>query len=197
MKKIYSTKAINLTSLIITTIIFLSLNIFIKNYLNTDTKEIEEKNIQIQSKTKEKNKEKLKEEIEEETEEANLEWYIEIPSINLKAPIKESTNMDILNKFVGHFKETSLTIGNVGLAGHNRGYEKNYFENLKQLKKGEEIKYRYKEYKKTYIIDIIETIKETNWSYLENTKENKITLITCIENKPEYRRCIQATEKRE
>ena len=38
-------------------------------------------------------------------------------------------------------------------------------------------------------------IKDTNWNYLKNTEKNKITLITCIENEPEYRRCIQAIEK--
>ena len=32
---------------------------------------------------------------------------------------------------------------------------------------------------------------------LKNTDENKITLITCLENEPEYRRCIQAIEKKE
>ena len=27
------------------------------------------------------------------------------------------------------------------------------------------------------------------------TEENRITLITCVENEPEYRRCIQGIEK--
>ena len=38
-------------------------------------------------------------------------------------------------------------------------------------------------------------IKDTDWSRLENTEENILTLITCVENKPEQRRCIQAIEK--
>ncbi len=37
-------------------------------------------------------------------------------------------------------------------------------------------------------------IKQTNWEYIENTKDNRITLITCVENMYEYRRCIQAIE---
>ena len=37
-------------------------------------------------------------------------------------------------------------------------------------------------------------IKDTDWSYLQETKENKLTLITCVENEPKYRRCIQAIE---
>ena len=31
-------------------------------------------------------------------------------------------------------------------------------------------------------------------SKIEETKENRITLITCVENMPEYRLCIQAEE---
>ena len=38
--------------------------------------------------------------------------------------------MEVLNEFVGHFEETSKTIGNIGLAGHNRGYKNNYFEEI-------------------------------------------------------------------
>ena len=71
----------------------------------------------------------------------------------------------------------------------------NYFENLKDVKKGDEIKYKYDNFEKTYVVDIIEIIRNTDWSYLENSEENMITLITCVENRPEYRRCVQATEK--
>ena len=31
--------------------------------------------------------------------------------------------------------------------------------------------------------------------FLEKTEENTITLITCVENEPEYRRCVQAIEE--
>lgn len=41
----------------------------------------------------------------------------------------------------------------------------------------------------------IETIKCTNWSYLDKSQNNSITLITCIENKPDLRLCIQAIQK--
>jgi len=122
---------------------------------------------------------------------------MEIPSIYLKAPIEESTNMEVLNEYVGHFEDTSKETGNIGLAGHNRGYKNNYFENLNKLKKGEEIKYKYNDFEKVYIVQNIEIIKSTNWSYLENTAENKITLITCIENKPDERLCVQAIEKQD
>ena len=37
------------------------------------------------------------------------------------------------------------------------------------VKKGDEINYKYDNFKKTYIIDKIEIIRDTDWSYLENT----------------------------
>ena len=142
--------------------------------------------------------EKAKEENAKYTnEQEEQEWKIEIPEISLIAPIAEGTEEEILNEFVGHFFITPKEEGNVGLAAHNRGYPINYFENLKNLKGGEEIIYTYGKFTKTYVVIQNIKISDTDWSYLENSSENKITLITCIENEPEYRRCVQAIEKEE
>lgn len=130
----------------------------------------------------------------EKTTEKN--WYIEIPSINLKAKISEGTSKETMDKFVGHFEETQKIYGNIGLAAHNRGYENNYFAGLKKLKEGDKIFYRYEDYTKEYEVTKHYIIKDTDWSSLENTKENKITLITCVENQREYRRCIQGEESK-
>ena len=125
----------------------------------------------------------------------NKEWKIEIKSISLSAPIAEGTSSEVMNKYVGHFENTSKKKGNIGLAAHNRGYPVNYFENLKKLKLDDEIIYTYNNFKKVYIVDKIEIIKDTDWSMLKNTDDNKITLITCVENEPNFRRCIQGIEK--
>ena len=123
--------------------------------------------------------------------EEKVEWYIEIPTISLKAPITEGTTKEILDNYVGHFEESPSKKGNVCLAAHNRGYKNNYFENLKKLKIGDEIFYKNNEYEEKYIVSKHEIIKDTDWVNLENTKEDKITLITCVENEPNYRKCIQ------
>lgn len=47
-------------------------------------------------------------------------WKLEIPSLNLEAPIREGTSQNILYNSVGHFENTNLFDGNVGLAAHNR-----------------------------------------------------------------------------
>lgn len=102
--------------------------------------------------------------------------------------------MEVLNEYVGHFEDTSKETGNIGLAGHNRGYKNNYFERLKELKEGDKIYYYHNNYKKEYTVEKHIIIKDTDWTNLENTIENKITLITCVENQKEYRRCIQGKE---
>ena len=130
---------------------------------------------------------------EEKTQEAKT-WQLQIEKIGLTAEIVEGTTKEILNKNIGHFEETKTEKGNIGLAAHNRGYEVNYFEKLKQLQKGDKIQYTHNSYSNTYEVIKNIIIKDTDWEYLENTEENMLTLITCVENEPNYRRCVQATE---
>lgn len=49
-------------------------------------------------------------------------WEIEIPAISLTAPIAEGTTQEIMREYVGHFENTSLWKGNIGLAAHNRRF---------------------------------------------------------------------------
>lgn len=121
-------------------------------------------------------------------------WRIQISKINLDAPILEGTEKEVLRRGVGHFENTGIWYGNVCLAAHNRGYKYNYFQEIKRLEIGDIITYQTEYGIKQYEVTANEIIKETNLSVLQNTKENKLTLITCEENKREYRRCIQAKE---
>lgn len=186
---IYTNKYINIISLVITVVIFLVLNFCFLSVSKNPIEDLSDKISVVENKKEEAGSELAK---EKDVELGN--WYIEIPKINLKAPIAEGIDSETLNKKVGHFEDTAKTIGNIGLAGHNRGYENNFFENLKKLNINDEIIYTYENYKKTYVIDKIEIIKNTDWSYLEKSEENKITLITCVENEPLYRRCVQGVE---
>ena len=121
-------------------------------------------------------------------------WQIEIEKLNLTTNIAEGTSSEVMNVYVGHFSVTSKWNGNVALAAHNRGYPVNYFANLKKLEKGEIIEYHINGKTRKYRIETITKIRDTDWRYLENTEDNRITLITCVENEPDYRRCIQAVE---
>lgn len=117
-----------------------------------------------------------------------------IEKIGLNATVKEGTSSEILLEYIGHIEETATYDGNVGLAGHNRGCKNSYFARINELEIGDEIRYKTKFYDRTYVVDNIEVILETDWSLLESTEENKLSLITCIAGKKEQRLCVQATE---
>ena len=209
----YTKRYVNIVSLIITIIIFTATNQITKipNKINTNSISnlfkrnlvlVELKSSNINQETKEnipqvKNQENNDEQNINDTQEKikNANWKITIPKISLEAEISEGTRKEVMDKFVGHFDETTKTSGNVGLAAHNRGYSVNYFANIKNLKEGDEIIYKYYEFEKTYVVTENKIIEDIDWEPLENTKENKITLITCVENEPKYRKCKQATEK--
>lgn len=204
----YSKRYINIVSILITILIyiFFSKSNFLFNQisynLNSIPNILEKSLSKLEVNSNNINQETNEEEIEKnnqstaQTKEKILNWKIKIPKISLNAEISEGTNQEIMNQFVGHFEETSKTTGNIGLAAHNRGYKVNYFSEIKKLKEGDEIIYKYYNFEKTYIVVKNKIIKDTDWSNLENTNENKITLITCVENEPEYRRCIQGIEKK-
>lgn len=121
-------------------------------------------------------------------------WKIEIPKISLNADISEGTTKEVMDINVGHFTSTNKWKGNIGLAAHNRGYKVNYFKDIKKLEIGDKIIYKYKIGKKHYEIYSIKIISDEDWSYLNDTGENTLTLITCLENRPNLRRCIQARQ---
>ena len=177
----------NTITYLIPIIIFFIFQLFISKYSVISTNVDENGNIMKQ--------EIMNESLLSQTEEKVGVWQIEIPKISVKAPISEGTTKEILNQYVGHFQTTSKEDGNIGLAAHNRGYEVNYFQDLKLLKEGDEIIYQHNDFRKTYEVEKIRIIKDTEWTYLEETEENQLTLITCVENQPEYRRCVQAIEK--
>ena len=191
----YSVIYINIVSFLISSIIFLSLEIFLSNYNLIMKKSVFKAGFEVQNKVE--NTQINLNKVEKNTKDDNkaTEWFLEISCIGLKANIQEGTSKEVMDETIGHFEETSKDDGNIGLAAHNRGYKNNYFENLKELKEGDEIIYHYKGKVRKYIVINHCIIKDTDWTYLEKTEENKITLITCVENEPGYRRCVQGIEK--
>lgn len=49
---------------------------------------------------------------------------------------------------------------------------------------------------KTYQVTFVGSISYTDYSYLNEMGDNRITLITCIANQPSLRLCVQAVEIR-
>jgi len=118
-----------------------------------------------------------------------------IPDILLEnAPIRESVELSTLSETIGHFPSTAIYEGNVGLASHNSGGKGDFFKNLKRIKIGSEIFYQTRYGTKRYVVTVKEIINEDDWSYLQPTTNNRITLITCVAGQKEKRLCVQAEE---
>lgn len=169
-------KCISIVTFIIAVIIFIQTNLLTLMIFN-----LKNNNVQAKSYVTE-------EKIYSETE----EWRLVIPKINVSAEIKEGTSGEIINNYIGHFGETPKENGNIGLIAASAGYKENYFENIKDLEEGDVIIYIKGNFKKEYKVITNVVIKQTDWSYLSSTEDNRLTLITGILEEPENRRCIQA-----
>ena len=128
---------------------------------------------------------------ENKTETVNAIATLEIPSIEFKDIVIEGTTQEALAQGIGLFEHSSILQGNVCLAGHNTT---RFFANLKDVKQGDIIKYSSCLGNREYEITTIKQIEETDWSMLEDTEDNRLTIITCVKNQPKLRLCVQAVE---
>lgn len=125
---------------------------------------------------------------------------LKIPKLNIEAPIKDGTTQEIMKTSIGHFKESNYWNGNVSFASHNGGINAHYFKNIHLLNKNDEIIYISKLGTKTYKVQEINKIKNTDWSMVlgktnNHTDEtNTITLVTCINGFENYRLCVRGLE---
>ena len=136
-----------------------------------------------------------KEVTEDDGFEEDLIGSLKIEKINLNGTVKEGSTNEILRDYIGHIEETAKYDGNVGLAAHNRGNKYSYFARINELEPGDEIVYTTKYGERKYIVDTKKEILETDWSKLEGTSDNRLTLITCIKNKVNQRLCVQAVQE--
>lgn len=120
---------------------------------------------------------------------------LKINKIGLKGLVKEGSNNEVLSNYIGHIENTSKYNGNIGLAAHNRGNKYSYFARINELAEGDDIIYTTKFGENHYIVEKIREIEEHDWSMLEDSIDEKLTLITCIKDKKEMRLCVQARKE--
>lgn len=116
---------------------------------------------------------------------------IKIEKIDFEGLIYEGTTLYTLSKGVGHFENSSYLEGNVCLAAHNTN---KFWAKLHTLQIGDKITYISFLGTKEYQVNNVTKISETDWSLLQNTDENILTLITCVKGIPSQRLCVQALE---
>lgn len=118
---------------------------------------------------------------------------LKIPSLGINMKVWEGETTQSMAKGLGHYASTSAWNGNIGICGHNRG-AKYVIGNIKDLKPGDIITYTTLLGTRTYKVSFVGIISYTDWSYLQATSDNRITLTTCLANQPTKRVCVQALE---
>lgn len=119
---------------------------------------------------------------------------LKISSIGLSVSVYDGESNASMKKGLGHFSYTSAWDGNVGLCGHNGG-SSGYFEDLKDVEKGDKITYKTKYGTRTYKVTSIKKIDDDDFSdLLDDTTDNRLTLITCVRNQSTKRLCVIAKE---
>jgi len=119
---------------------------------------------------------------------------VEIPSLDISLKVWEGETDASMKKGLGHYSSTSAWNGNVCVCGHNRG-TKYVIGDIKNLEKGDTITYTTAYGTRTYQVSSVQIISNTDWSYLQSTADNRITLTTCLAGHPESRVCVQGMEK--
>jgi len=120
---------------------------------------------------------------------------VKIPSLGINMKVWEGETNASMKKGLGHYSSTSAWNGNVCVCGHNRG-AKYVIGDIKNLERGDTITYTTIYGTRTYAVASVKIISNTDWSYLQSTADNRITLTTCLANHPESRVCVQAVEKK-
>lgn len=118
---------------------------------------------------------------------------LEIPSLGISMKAWEGETNASMKKGLGHYSSTSAWDGNACFCGHNRG-SKYAIGSIKDLNTGDTITYTTKLGTRTYQVATVETIGNDDWSYLQATMDNRLTITTCLADHPENRICVQAVE---
>lgn len=116
---------------------------------------------------------------------------LKIPSIGVNVKVYQGTDTAALAKGAGHFTDSSIWSGTVGIAGHNRGSH-GIFGDIHTLEPGTNITLTTKLGTRTYQVTSVSKVDETDRSALASSGENRLVLYTCVRDQRAYRWCVQA-----
>ena len=100
---------------------------------------------------------------------------LKIPSIGLTVGVYEGTDSAALLKGAGHFTGTSIWMGNIPIAGHNRGV-RNDFGKIHTLQMGDTVTFTTMLGTRTYAVTGVVKVSVNDVSGLDPSSTNMITL---------------------
>jgi len=80
------------------------------------------------------------------------------------------------------------------LLNHNRGRTNGFFSFVRQLQEGDLITLEMGGITRTYVVMNVFIVEETDFSPMQDFGDNRLTLVTCVEYRPRYRRIAVALE---
>ena len=106
--------------------------------------------------------------------------------------IYEGESMASMNKGGGRFSFTGMNSGNTGIIGHNRGRTNGFFIFVKDLREGDILTLEMGGVVKNYAVSLLYTVPDTDFTPLMQYGDNRLTLVTCLENQKNMRRIAVA-----
>ncbi len=111
---------------------------------------------------------------------------IEIPVIDIKAPVLEGIDSESLKVSAGHFTGTgSAGNGNYCIAGHNSTIYAEIFNNLDQISIGDEIYLTDNDKNRTryvYTVTAYDIVSPCSAEVLNDFGDNRLTVISCTDD---------------
>lgn len=115
-----------------------------------------------------------------------------ISSIGVNEYVYEGASESNMNKGLAHFDCTPGYLGNIAVAGHNRGKHA-AFAKLKDLNLGDTVTYTSAYGTATYQVSNITTCATDDVSGLTQDGLNKITMYSCVADQPDIKLVVTAT----
>ena len=119
---------------------------------------------------------------------------IQIPTLGIDMKVWEGETNESMKKGIAHYSSTTAWDGNACFCAHNRG-SKYSIGAIKDLKPGDLITYTTIYGTRTYEVSTVEVISSTDWSRLQGTADNRITITTCLADQPTKRVVVQGIAK--
>ncbi len=119
---------------------------------------------------------------------------IKIPSLGIDMKVWEGETSESMSKGIAHYSSTSAWDGNACFCAHNRG-SRYSIGAIKDLEIGDTITYTTVYGTRTYEVSFVGTISSTDWSRLQASADNRITITTCLANQPSRRVVVQGIAK--
>jgi len=117
-----------------------------------------------------------------------VEW------LNRNINVYAGATMAAMDHGAGHFSFTGINQGNTGLVGHNRGRSNGFFVFVRSLREGDILTLDAGGVLRRYAVARVYEIDENDFEPLMQFGDNRLTLVTCVEYRPNLRRVAVAFE---